>query len=120
MFLKNIESVNITEAEIDEAVQYLYQNMQEEIASWEEEKVKSKVKDWRLSKTKIINQPQPQPISPSVTQGTNPLPSVNDNSQEVKEKVKNKVMAYLGDLKTVIVKILDDRPDLANILDRYL
>lgn len=112
-FLKDIEAVNITKAEIDEVVQYLYQNMQEEIASWEEEKVESKVKGWRLSK---INEPQPP--KPIDTTGTGDVkPPVDD---EFKEKVKGKVKAYSGDLKTVIVKILDDKPDFASTLDRYL
>lgn len=114
VFLKGIESVNITQAEIDEAVQYLYQNMQEEIASWEEEKVKSKVKDWRLSKINKPQQPQPHP------EDSDKVPPIDGNGQKFQEEVKAKVNTYSGDLKVIILKILDDRPDLAYIFDKYL
>jgi hypothetical protein len=36
------------------------------------------------------------------------------------KEVKAKVEAYSGDLKSVILKILDNRPDLAYIFDKYL
>lgn len=113
-FLKHIESVNIANTEIDEVTEYLYQNMQEEIASWEEEKVKSKVKDWRLSK---IKEPQQLPSHP---EGSDEIPPIDGNSQKFQEDVKTKVRAYSGDFKAVIIKILDDKPEWAHILDRYL
>jgi len=114
VFLQNIETVNITEDEIDEVVQYLYRNMQEEIASWEEEKVKSTVKDWRLNK--INRQTSLIPPAQELPQSILPAISIEDTINRVKDKVRN----FSGDLKEVILKILEDRPDLIYIFDKYL
>jgi len=117
VFLQNIETVNIAEDEINEVIQYLYQNMQEETGSWEEEIVKSKVKDWRLNKinrqTSLIS-PAKEP--PQVTLSTQSGPIVVEYIITVKEKVRN----FSGDLKEVILKILDHKPDFAYFIDKFL
>jgi hypothetical protein len=118
VFLKDIESVNITKAEIDEVVQYLYQNMQEEIASWEDEKVESKVKDWWISKiSKPIFPSSSTPPSES-TEGTSPVD--DSHKQKLKEDVKAKVKAYPGDLKALIIRVLDENAWLADTFNKYL
>ncbi len=118
VFLKDIESVNITKAEIDEVVQYLYQNMQEEIASWEDEKVESKVKDWWISKiSKPIFPSSSTPPSES-TKGISPVD--DSHKQKLKEDVKAKVKAYPGDLKALIIRVLDENAWLADTFNKYL
>ena len=49
-WLKNIESLNVTEENLVEILKYLKENMQEEIALWQEEKVELVLKEWEREK----------------------------------------------------------------------
>lgn len=47
-WLKSIEGIEISSEDIEEVIDYIRKNMQEEVASWTEGKVREKVKDWKL------------------------------------------------------------------------
>jgi hypothetical protein len=114
-FLSHIESVNVLDSEIDEVISYLNQNMQEEVAQWEEEKVKSKVKDWRLTQT----QKQP-PDKTEYESGTTEGEKTPTDVIAFKDKVKERLKHYSGDLKPILLEILDAKPDLAYLVEKYL
>lgn len=115
LFLKNIESACVQDIELEEVISYLNQNMQETVASWEEEKIKSKIMEWRLIKT----QQNPTGTSAESQKPVGlPLISTTPNTQTLNE-VKNKVTDYSGDLKDLILKIIDENPDIAPILLKY-
>ena len=61
-FLKSVETVNVTDGEIDEATKYLHGHLEGEVGLWKEIDVKDKLKDWRISQ-------QPKPVMPPVTGG---------------------------------------------------
>lgn len=116
-FLRHIESVNVIDSEIKEVIDYLIQNMQEEVAQWEEEKIESKVKDWRL----IWRTPQHEPeFGSPIPIGSEEKSTIPPDVLSYKEKVKERLIYYSGDLKHVLLKILDDRPDLAYLVDKYM
>lgn len=110
LFMKNVESACVQESEIDDVLSYLNQSMQEAVSSWEEEKVKSNIIEWRLIKTLPIpsdTQPEPHELTP-------PTPK-----PQVVNEVKTKVNAYSGDLKKLILKIIDENPYLASVFSKY-
>jgi uncharacterized protein (DUF1697 family) len=112
-FLKHIDSVSIVDSDIAEIINYLYQNMQEEVAQWEIDKVESKVKDWWISRLPKPIPPESKPISP-------PEPPGEPIDDIIKEQVKKRLKDYTGDLKSLLLMIVDEQPSFAKILDRYL
>ncbi len=116
-FLKQIESVSITEKEFEEVIDYLNRNMQEEVAQWEEEKVASKVKDWRLSKSQTPS----ASVSSPLTQPLMPLPIPKQEAERIRERVISKIQEFNDkDLKVFLLKILERDFELAQRLDIYL
>ncbi|MDI6889415.1 MAG: hypothetical protein QMC83_00520 [Thermodesulfovibrionales bacterium] len=113
-FLQYIDSVSIFYSDIGEIIDYLYKNMQEEVAQWEIDKVESKVKDWWIKK-------QTLPPETGIPGEIKEKPPVNDVDKIIyKEQVKERLMSYSGDLKPILLKILDAKPDLAYLIDKYL
>lgn len=55
-WLKSLEEVKVEDDEVEEVIEYLYKNMQEEVALWEEDKVIIKLKDWERLKEKSITE----------------------------------------------------------------
>ena len=51
-FLKSVEIVNLQDAEIPEAMNYLNGHLEGEVGLWKELEVKDKLKDWRMSQQK--------------------------------------------------------------------
>jgi hypothetical protein len=118
-FLKKIEKVNIDDHEFKEVVEYLYNHLQEEICDWEELKVESNVKDWRLEKTSTAVSPgpgspgggAPGPYGPPII----PTP-------QSKENAIKKINSYHGDvisLKQKLIKIIEENPSISPIIERY-
>lgn len=113
-FLQYIDSVRIFDSDNDEIIDYLYKNMQEEVAQWEIDRVESKVKDWWIKKQTL----PPKTVIPDEVMGK---PPINDVDKVIyKEQVKERLMSYAGDLKPILIKILDDKPDFAYLIDKHL
>ncbi len=49
-WLKNLEDIKVDDEEVKEVIDYLHKNMQEEVALWNEDKIKLKLKDWEKEK----------------------------------------------------------------------
>ncbi len=118
-FLKEIEKVNIDDHEFREVVDYLYNHLQEEICDWEELKVESNVKDWRLEKTpKVVS---PGPGSPGGG-APGPYGSPVIPTPQSKENAIKKINSYHGDLislKQKLIKIIEENPSISPIIERY-
>ncbi len=118
LFVKNIKSACIQDNEFDEVTSYLNQNMQESVSSWEEEKVRSKLIEWRLNK---VRPPMPgNGFSPAEEGGGFPEGNSVSPDAEFIAGVKNRIASYPGDLKGLIIRIIDDNPSFASILKKYL
>lgn len=117
IFLKLIESAAITDAEIEDVIDYLNKNLQEEIAQWEEEKVASKVKDWRILKNQAKDKLPPSPPPPTEQ-------TLTISEQEVKriqEIVILKIQKFDDrKLKSFLLDILKEDIELAHRLSKYL
>jgi hypothetical protein len=124
-FLMSIEKTNVAEYEVKEIMEYLHENLQEEVSTWEEDKVKSIVKDWRLEKNqKESNGPLPvsQSIKPPYA-GEPPSPGSTASNQGIyRKKVIQKIKSYNGSLnsiKQILIKMIEDNPTISSIIERY-
>ena len=97
-WLKDIENVNISDKEVETVADFLNQNMQTEVASWDENEARGVVKDWRLKKK----------IEPE------------ENDEQVRE-MKRKIRNYpSGRIKDLLIELVDRHPELCGWLEVYL
>ena len=97
-WLKNIEIVNISDKEVETVIDFLNQNMQAEVALWDENKAREMVKNWRL-KEKIE-------------------PEGNDEQvREMKQRIQNYPS---GRIKDLLIELVDKHPELCLWLEEYL
>jgi hypothetical protein len=124
-FLMSIETTNVAEYEVEELIEYLRENLQEEVFTWEEDKVKSKAKDWRLEK--IQPEPQEPPPEPPVMEppssGESPTPGTTGSDQETsRKKTIQKIRSYNGSLnsiKQILIKMIEENLNISSIMERY-
>ena len=138
-WLENVEKISIPdEKTVEEIVQFLRENMQEEIASWREAKVKEKVLIWKLGKYEGASTPPVEGVAESnrsrenwgtkVDDGngkytpTEPPPSDEKEigKREELEKVKKVINEYKGDFKGLIIKIIEENPRIVGLMLAYL
>ena len=97
-WLKDIENVNISDKEVETVADFLNQNMQTEVASWDENEARGVVKDWRLKKK------------------TEPEES-DEQVREMKRKIRNYPS---GRIKDLLIELVDIHPELCGWLEVYL
>ncbi|MEA3313221.1 MAG: hypothetical protein U9Q18_02460, partial [Caldisericota bacterium] len=122
-WLKQIEHVNISDTEINEVIEYTKTNMQEEVASWSEDKVLLKVKDWWIEKEREKKEEEEEEEKEKENEGGGVGPSDNGEviSHERVEKVKSKIEKLDGEkAKETLIKLLNDHPEIANYIERYM
>jgi len=51
-WLKSLDDIGVEDGDIEEIIEYLSRNMQEEVAYWTEDKVRLKLKDWKIERDK--------------------------------------------------------------------
>ena len=72
--------------------------MQEDVASWDENKAREKVKDWRLE----------EKVEP-------------EGNDEQVGKMKQKIQNYpSGRIKDLLIELIDKHPELCGWLEEYL
>ena len=97
-WLKDIENVSISDEEVETVADFLNQNMQTEVASWDENEARGVVKDWRLKKK------------------TEPEES-DEQVREMKRKIRNYPS---GRIKDLLIELVDIHPELCGWLEVYL
>lgn len=122
-YLKSIENVEMTDEDVPEAITYLGRHLQEEVSLWEEVKVSSIVKDWRLEKNR--EEKEKPGIYPFPWGGSEPgtTPDNPDALWEIsKENAVKKVTSFSGDLSSLkqkIIKIIEENPKISWIIEKY-
>jgi hypothetical protein len=51
-WLKSLDNIGVEDDDIEEIIEYLNKNMQEEVVYWTEDKVRLKLKDWKIERDK--------------------------------------------------------------------
>jgi hypothetical protein len=111
-WLKQIENVDITETEIEEVIKYLRNYMQEEVASWREDKVREKVKDWWIEKEKK------EKVNEEVRE-ENEEDIVIDH-QKI-EEIKLRIEKCDGnEAKKILIRLIKDIPEIMGYIEKYL
>jgi hypothetical protein len=90
-WLKSYKDIRIDENEIEEVKKYLYKNMQEEVALWNEDKVYIKIKEWMIEKEE---ERYKMNLVRSICDLFN-LQNIN-NFQKLREEIKNFINNELG------------------------
>ena len=121
-WLKNIGKIEIKDEEIKSIITYIRRNMPEEIgvASWKEDNVREKVKDWYIEKSKPQSgqTDQNEDGDRGYTDGS--MPAHSEISERRRTMVIEKIEAYQGDWKSVLKKLVNEHAEIASILEKYL
>lgn len=123
-WLKRIENVNIKDEKVESVVKFLNQNMQEEVVSWDEDRVREKVKDWEIKKIKN-QQPESKKDGDEVEVETeHPQIEIQGHPQKVngerEERIKQKIINYSGNTKELLIKLIDKHPELCEWFEENL
>ena len=123
-WLGSVEEVEISPKDMEEVIGYIKQNMQEEVASWTEDKVKDVVKDWYIRELKqkntmVVRDDSENIISSSHSDSS--LPKIQEEKVEELENVKKIILrSSEEDVKKILVKLIDEHPDLVETIEKYL
>lgn len=119
-WLKKIEKIEIKDEEIGSAIAYIRRNMPEEIgvASWKEDNVRERVKDWYIEKSKPGQTYQNEGNDQDHTDGF--IPEHNKISESRRTEIIEKIEAYQGDWKSVLKKLISEHDEIISILEEYL
>lgn len=122
-FVSGIESVTIENDWWNELSKYLSERMGEEIGWWKETDVESKVKDFYIKKMTPAPQPNPQPIpqqnSIPVPPADSKVPIPIDKVNAVRNKITQANLPTPA-LKWVLVQVLDNFPETADLINENL
>jgi len=122
-FVNGIESVTIENDWWNELSKYLSERMGEEIGWWKEADVESKIKDFYIKKMTPAPQPNPQPTpqlsSTSVPSTTPKNPVPTDKVNAVRNKITQANLPTPA-LKWVLVQVLDNFPETADLINENL
>ncbi len=143
-WLKSIEGVEISPGDTEEVIDYIKRNMQEEVASWTEYRVREKVKDWYTEKLKksqaqLEKQIEELKQTKGITKGINEIIAQDTVSQYTKspptstsfvpkekiENVKKRIWrSSEKNVKEILIKLIDElkdkHPDIVKIIEKYL
>ncbi|MBU7048060.1 MAG: hypothetical protein HXS54_16620 [Theionarchaea archaeon] len=138
-WLKNVEKISISdEKTVDEITVFLKEQMQEEIASWEEAEVKENVFIWKLEKYEQASTPSVEGVAESNRSRENWGTKVDDSNgkytpteppqsdeketgkREELEKAKTRINEYKGDFKALIIRIIEENPPILGLMLSYL
>lgn len=87
-FMKGVESVNLRDNEIDEAMKWLHEHLESTVGFWKEEDVRDKLKDWRISQIPTPPTPPEPPIPPTPIDPVD-RSDLSDKRRLAIERVKN-------------------------------
>lgn len=123
-WLRTIEHVEIPDEKIKDVITYIRQNMPEEIgvASWKEENVREKVKDWYIKQAKVQT---PEPIPTVPVSPPSPLTPPQPAVTQIKESpsyqaIESRIDSYQGDWRAMLKKFMFEHQELLVIFERYL
>lgn len=121
-WLKNIEKIEIRDEEIVNATAYIRRNMPEEIgvASWKEDNVREKVKDWYIDKSKPRSAKTYQNEGNGQDDTDSFISEHNKVSESRRMEIIEKIEAYQGDWKSVLKKLISEHDEIISILEEYL
>ncbi|WP_456372584.1 DUF6079 family protein [Methanocaldococcus sp.] len=144
-WLRNLENINIEDEKIDEVIEYIRKNMQEKCSLWDVSKVRELVIKWKeeqikkkeekiekLTKTKQkLEESKKIDITCKIKEDREIIETKDyynkkkedEDKKTIKNKLellKEKILKYEGDLKELLITIIENHPYIAEIIERYL
>ena len=123
-WLKQIENVDISDTEINEVIEYTKTNMQEEVASWSEDKVVLKVYKWRLEKDKEREKEEKDYYYGADKGNESEIVSDHNNGEVINHKrvevMASRIENWDGDkAKKVLVRLIKDKNEIVGYIEKY-
>ncbi|WP_456471816.1 hypothetical protein [Methanocaldococcus sp.] len=119
------KNINIEERDINKVIDYIKKNMQEKCSLWDESKVKEVLLRWEIEKLqekeeekeKIINKTKDgkKHINKDIYKDK----GYEETTNKLKQ-LKEKILNYSGDLREILIMIIEEHPEIADIISRYL
>lgn len=107
-FLMSEPNVSLNQGNIQEAFDYIKQNMPGEIGEWREKDVHDQLKNWALSKMTPPTPPTPPVTPPSpgpTTTSTHTTFPATDKVEEAKDKIEN--LTSVKEAKDILRRLID-------------
>lgn len=118
-FIYNKGNGKITASDLSKVIPYIKQKQPEEL-NWKEDEVIINIKDWIIEKESQLVSPPPNVPSTSILES--PSGNTTPPKSEIIEMIRQKIekIQNLDDFKKKILRLLEDNPNIADILNRYL
>lgn len=118
-FFKSIEGVKLEDSSYSDIIEFIKTNLQEDQVYWSEEKLNGIIKNWYISKLEQNNKREDTSEEERV-KTVEPVFDLEKGKDEI-EKTKRRIQNYKGDVKKVLIKLIDKKPyiiyDLQHLIE---
>ena len=97
--------VSLKQEDIQEAFEYIKQNMPGEVGEWRKEDVDVKLLHWGLSKKQTPTPPTPPDPGPTPTPQPTPTPPSPDKVEEAKDKIHS--ITSINEAQEILLRLID-------------
>ena len=124
-WLRQIPNVDISSEQ--ELLEHLAQKMPKEVVCWEEHRVRECIIEYQLKKAqnelaqikkREEDRKKAEPVYPADLPPT-PVIKEQDASERI-AVIKRRIQAYQGDVKALLLDMIDQRPEICDLLEKYL
>lgn len=105
IFLMSNTHVSLKQEDIQEAFEYIKQNMPGEVGEWRKEDVDVKLLHWGLSKKQTPTPPTPPDPGPTPTPQPTPTPPSPDKVEEAKDKIHS--ITSINEAQEILLRLID-------------
>ncbi|MFU8653875.1 hypothetical protein [Methanotorris formicicus] len=141
-FINWIRKFNIDDNEVNEVIACIKKNMQEKSSLWDESKVREIILEWKeeqiKKKEEELNKRQKEIEDEvkkdvktkkyedeGITNKITKMSNIKEKDEDIENKdrlkqLKDKILSYEGDLRNVLIAIIENHPELVSIIDRHL
>ncbi|MCM1448535.1 MAG: hypothetical protein NC113_10045, partial [Bacteroides sp.] len=105
IFLMSNTHVSLKQEDIQEAFEYIKQNMPREVGEWRKEDVDVKLLHWGLSKKQTPTPPTPPGPGPTPTPQLTPTPPSPDKVEEAKDKIHS--ITSINEAQEILLRLID-------------
>jgi len=117
VFFDSIEKIKFEEKDYDNILNYLKANLQEDQVFWNEDKLTGLIKNWYINKLEqeSVIQKIPKKIDESEEQIL-----IEETTKDDVKKVKHQIDNYSGDLRKLLIKLIDKRPYIVYDINKII
>jgi hypothetical protein len=126
-WLMKIENVKISETDIEKVIYYLKNNMQEEVASWKEGRVKEKVYAFLIEKERIERErikkekKEKESGGKEKENGRGSVSPPKEDKVFYIEEIKSKIeKCDCNKAKKILLSLIENKPEIVDYIEKYM